>query len=254
MDEHRKARPAAHPFPPVGFLRHRAGLPLLLWLGAYPLLEVPALAVILALDLSSVYTALRHLEAGGLIEHISPPLGGAEAHRLYYLSNLGMASLAALLEEDATLLARRLGSDEAGLRRLLPRVTQLKQITQFVSGLFAYAPGAVPQPSGDRSRVSWHWVRDYRCRFVSPASHTPLKVFADAALIWRTRPPDAPREQGSASDPLDLPTWHSAFVLTDAGVDDALTLMEHRLQTILAYCESLEGTPGGGVAPSLLLL
>jgi len=200
---------------------------LLHWLLRYPLQRADDLAVGVArwASRATVYRHMQGLEMHGLVESALPKTPGT-GKRVYYLSNLGLHTLARHLDRPARDLARRWQADEAGLLRLLPRLPTLLVLQEVVNGLVTYAAEAMTTQGRRPRLVRWTWQRNVTHRFQYREQR--LRFFTDgaAALCIRT-------QQGDGST---LDQWYGLFLLSTELDDERL--MRLRLERLLCWRES----------------
>ncbi len=205
---------------------------LLHWLLRYPLQRVDDLVVGVArwASRATVYRHVQELESSGLVEHVLPKTPGT-GQQLSYLSNLGLHVLARHLGRSARTLARTWQADEAGLLRLLPRLSTLLLLQEVVNGLVTHAAEAMTTQGRRPLLVRWTWQRDVVHRF--QYREQALRLFADGvvALCIRTQQAD-----GSTLD-----RWYGLFLLTTALDDERL--MRLRLERLVCWRESPERWP-----------
>src|SRR5258708_742870 len=116
---------------------------------------------------ATVYRHLQELEEKGLIESVLPKTPGT-GKRLSYLSNAGLHLLARHLERPTRELARLWQADEAGLLRLLPRLSTLLLLQDVVNGLVTHAAAAMTVQGRRPQLVRWTFQRDPTPRFRAP--------------------------------------------------------------------------------------
>ena len=205
---------------------------LLDWLLHYPLQRADDLAVGVArwASRATVYRHVQALEANGLVENVLPKTPGS-GKRLYHLSNFGLHLLARHLERPARELARRWQADEAGLIRLLPRLTTLLVLQEVVNGLVSHAADAMATQGRRPRLVRWNWQRDVTHRFLYREQR--MRFFADSliALCIRTQ-----QDDGSVLD-----KWYGLFMLSTELDDERL--MRLRLERLLCWRECSERWP-----------
>jgi hypothetical protein len=207
-------------------------LRLLHWLLRYPLQRADDLVVGVArwASRATVYRHVHALEASGLLESVLPKTSGT-GKGLYHLSNPGLHLLARHLDRPARQLARRWQADEAGLLRLLPRLSTLLILQEFVNDLVTHAAEAMTTQGRRPQLVRWYWVRDASHRFIYREQAT--RFFADGVLALSIR------TQQSESRMLDQ--WYSLFILS-AELDDEW-LMRLRLERLSCWRKSPERWP-----------
>ncbi len=200
------------------------------WLLRHPLQRDDDLALAFEVHPTTMYRHLTRLVEEGLVEYLSPS-GATNRQRLYYLTQAGLLVAAKQHAASPTMLARMWGADEAGLLRLLPRLTTLLTLQQVINGLVMHAPNILASSNGARSTFSWHWRRDWQHRFVSKGRVARCR--ADAVLLFHRSP------SFNDSDPGE---YFPLLLLADGGlkgINDRL-IVEQRLEHFLRYRESEE--------------
>src|SRR6266487_3233244 len=202
---------------------------LLHWLLHYPLQRADDLEVGVArwASRATVYRHMQALEAKGLVESVLPKTPGT-GKRLYHLSNLGLHLLARHVNRPARKLAQSWQADEAGLLRLLPRLTTLLVLQEVVNGLVTHAADAMATQGRRPRLVRWNCQRDVTHRFLY--REQSMRFFADSliALCIRTQ-----QDDGSVLD-----KWYGLFMLSTELDDERL--MRLRLERLLCWRESPE--------------
>jgi predicted transcriptional regulator len=199
------------------------------WLLRYPLQRADDLVVGVArwASRATVYRHLRELEEKGLVECVLPKTPGT-GKRLYYLSNAGLHLLARHLERPTRELARLWQADEAGLLRLLPRLSTLLLLQDVVNGLVTHAAAAMTVQGRRPQLVRWTWQRDLTHRF-RYREHT-MCLFAESAVALCIRT--------QQDDDSTLDQWYGLFML-HTELDDE-RLMRLRLERLLCWRECPE--------------
>lgn len=195
----------------------------------YPFLRAEDMAVARAIHVATVYRHLALLHSLGLVERVIPGVLGTGTCSLYHLSNLGLYVLAAYEQSDAETLARFWHTHERGLLRLLPRLASLITLHTCINALVTHAPEALAQ-RGRQPRCRWHWLRDYRYRFVF--REQDFSCTADAQLVLKVRPRT---EEGLDTNIL----WYSMLLFLDTNLNER-SLMQERLKRVLSYRECPE--------------
>jgi predicted transcriptional regulator len=205
---------------------------LLHWLLRYSLQRADDLGVGVArwASRATVYRHLQGLEARGLVGSVLPKTAGT-GKRLYSLSNLGLHALARHLDTPARELAHRWRTDEAGLLRLLPRLSTLLLLQDVVNGLVTYAAEAMTTKGRRPQLVRWTWERDLTHRF-RYREHT-MRLFADSAVALCIRI--------QQNDDSTLDEWYGLFMLSTELDDERL--MHLRLERLLCWRECPERWP-----------
>src|SRR5258708_36090115 len=195
----------------------------------YPLQRVDDLVVGVArwASRATVYRQLQELEEKGLIESVLAKTPGT-GKRLSYLSNAGLHLLARHLERPTRELARLWQADEAGLLRLLPRLSTLLLLQDVVNGLVTHAAEAMTIKGRRPRLVRWTWQRDLTHRF--RYREQPMRLFADSAVALCIRT--------QQDDDSMLEQWYGLFML-HTELDDE-RLMRLRLERLLCWRECPE--------------
>jgi DNA-binding MarR family transcriptional regulator len=219
---------------------------LLQWLLRYPFQGLEDLALVKAVDRSSVSRQIAKLEQLGLVEWVYPPSLGSDVCTLYYLNAAGITTVAALEQADPAALARAWGADERGLLRLLPRLPALVYLQNVINGLIARAPVALAEPRSGLE-VNWQWHRDYAHRF--SYHQRDFRCVADAVVVFHLHP------MADSWKP-EQERWYCAFIVLDTGLTgnhDERLIASH-LAHFLRYRESEERTAQHRYFPPLLVL
>lgn len=130
---------------------------------------------------ASIYRSLARLRSAGLLATIRPPLYPRRSQELYYLTDLGLATLALNGGIEVSDLVSQL---HIGGRHLLAVLPQLEHLVAAYDLLGALAA----------SRDGWPsllaWERPYRRHYYRPTAKNPvsIKVPAYAALSWDGEP------------------------------------------------------------------
>jgi hypothetical protein len=150
----------------------------LLLLASLPLLDEPVLRRLAGLrGGASVYRGLRRLADAGLIAAVRPPRRPGHAPRLWYLTDLGLATVALDQGVEPEPVARRNRLRREDLLALLPALPQLLAGYELLGALAASRPG---QPN------LLAWERPWRRRYQRPSAKEPVTAAlpAYAALAW----------------------------------------------------------------------
>jgi predicted transcriptional regulator len=205
---------------------------LLHWLLHYPFQRADDLVVGVArwTSRATVYRHMQALEAKKLVERVLPKTPGT-GKWLYHLSNLGLHLLAGHVKKPARKLAQTWQADEAGLLRLLPRLSTLLVLQDVVNGLVDSAADAMTIQGRRPDLVRWNWQRDVTHRFLYREQR--MRFFADGvvALCIRTQ-----QDERSVLD-----QWYGLFMLTTELDDERLMCL--RLERLLCWRESPERWP-----------
>lgn len=126
---------------------------------------------------ASLYRGLRHLVAAGLIAGIRPPVRAGHGPRLWYLTDLGLATVAHDQGVEPAPLARRNRLRGDDLLALLPGLPQLLATYALLGALAACRPGPPDLLA---------WERPWRRRYQRPTAKAPVAAVlpAYAALAW----------------------------------------------------------------------
>jgi DNA-binding MarR family transcriptional regulator len=214
----------------------------LLWLLRHPFQRVEDITLALACHQATTYRHVAQYEHEGLIESVSPALGGRDTCRLYYLTSAGLAAVARHLRTSPAQLARVWGVDERGLLRLLPRLHALVSLQDLINGLVRYAPAALALPGGLRADITWNWRLDFERHFTF--KNKAMTAHVDAVLVFR-------REEQNRE-----PTCFLLWLL----LDSALTgehdgrLVQGRLEALLGYRECSERRAFYDAFPPVVIL
>lgn len=130
---------------------------------------------------ASIYRSLSRLRQDGLLASMRPPLYRGRSQELYYLTDLGLASLALNQQVEVSDLVRHL---HLGGRHLLARLPHLEHLVCAYDLLGAIAASREGRP------VLLSWERPCRRRYFRPfAKHlASVTVPAYAALSWDGEP------------------------------------------------------------------
>jgi predicted transcriptional regulator len=205
---------------------------LLHWLLHYPLQRVDDLVVGVArwASRATVYRHMQALEERGLVESVLPKTPGT-GKRLYHLSNTGLHLLARHMNRPARILAQNWQADEAGLLRLLPRLSTLFVLQDVVNGLVDSAADAMTIQGQRPCLIRWNWQRDVILRFLYREQR--MRFFADGLIALCIR------SQQRESSTIDQ--WHGLFMLSTELDDERL--MRLRLERLLCWRECPERWP-----------
>lgn len=129
---------------------------------------------------TSIYRSLTRLRHAGLVDAIRPPLDPGCSPQRFYLSDLGLATLALDQQLDLHVLVRRLHLGGPDLLSLLPSLPQLAALYDLLGALVASGP---VQPA------LLAWRRPLHVRSQLPRAKTPVSVTLPAyvALAWNGR-------------------------------------------------------------------
>jgi hypothetical protein len=215
------------------------------WLLRYPLLRVADLAFLCSgISRASLYRCLARMGEDGWVERLCSPALGPQSAAWYYLSNRGVHVVAADLGRDPVALARAYGADERGLQRLLPRLSRLVVVQEFLADFCHAAPEHLTY-QGQRSAIAWHWLRDYPY----PLQDGQRQAFCmvDALLVLRMRPhlpryPDASREEQAEQQARAQERWYQVQVVLDSPLLNAAQI-HARLKLLCLARDQLAPAP-----------
>jgi len=126
---------------------------------------------------AAMYCSVARLRTAGLISSIQPPVYAPTSPHLWYLTDLGLATLALDLECDPLHLAQRFHLRDTDLLKLVPTLRHLLDTYELLGALAASRPG---------TPTLLAWERPWRRRYPRPAGHSVgvVTVPAYAALSW----------------------------------------------------------------------
>ncbi|MDQ2744260.1 MAG: replication-relaxation family protein [Chloroflexota bacterium] len=126
---------------------------------------------------AAMYCSVARLRTAGLIASIQPPVYAPNSPHLWYLTDLGLATLALDLECDPLHLAQRFHLRGSDLLKLVPTLRHLLDTYELLGALAASRPG---------SPTLLAWERPWRRHYPRPAGRSSgvLTVPAYAALSW----------------------------------------------------------------------
>jgi hypothetical protein len=126
---------------------------------------------------TSVYRSLARLRAAGLIDELRPALRAGRNPSLFYLTDLGLATISVRHQIDPVDLARQAGLRGPDLRRRLLRLPHLLALYQMLAALASARPGRIDLLA---------WEQPWRRAFHRPMRKTPITVEmpARAAMSW----------------------------------------------------------------------
>lgn len=218
---------------------------ILWWLVRYPLQRVEDFVLALNVSHSTIYRHVMKLLSEGMVEYVTPSLGVKSTCRLYYLSKTGLQAAAVQEHVSASTLARTWGADEEGLLHLLPHVSALVHLQNFLNALILHAPAALAYKGGQRADLNWHWTRNYEYNLHSGDAH--LSCTVDAALLLRRANPQP--------DSAARTEYYSVLVLLDPGLTgphDHL-LIAQKLEWLLLFRDSFKASNGQLFPPVLIV-
>lgn len=161
------------------WLRHKeTDRRILFLLARLPLLDVWVLQRLAGLrGGASLYRTVSRLREARLIEAIHPPLYPHHSPKLFYLTDLGLATVALLLQADPRHLADRLHLRGEDLLALVTGLPSFLALYELLGGVAASQPG---RPS------LLAWERPWHRHAWRPTAKTPVSVTlpAYAALSW----------------------------------------------------------------------
>src|SRR5581483_9645601 len=153
-----------------------------LWtLARLPFLSEEVLEQLAGVKRRSLHSIVLRLVSISVLDSIAPPLCPGHSPRLFYLTDLGIATLAVMHDVEPEPLARRLRINHAGLVRLIPKLPSLQDIHRLLGAI----AGACSPPA---------WLINVECpwrrRWILPSSNTALSVelpaFAELSLGSRS--------------------------------------------------------------------
>lgn len=126
---------------------------------------------------TAIYRSLARLRQAGLVGAIRPPLDPGCSPQRFYLTDLGLATLALDRQIDLHSMVRRLRLGGPDLLALLPSLPQLAALYELLGALIASGP---VQPD------FLAWQRPWHVRVQLPTAKTPVSLTlpAYAALSW----------------------------------------------------------------------
>jgi len=126
---------------------------------------------------AAMYCSVARLRTAGLISSIQPPVYAPNSPHLWYLTDLGLATLALDLECDPLHLAQRFHLRGTDLLKLVPTLRHLLDTYELLGALAASRPG---------TPMLLAWERPWRRHYPRPAGRSfgVLTVPAYAALSW----------------------------------------------------------------------
>jgi len=130
---------------------------------------------------TSIYRSLTRLRETGLVASITPPLSPGRSPELFYLTDLGLGTIAIDRDIELAHLVRQLHLRGQDLLSLLPSLAQLVATYDLLGALAASQEG---QPH------LLAWERPWRRRYQRPTAkaQVSVKLPAYAALSWDGRP------------------------------------------------------------------
>ncbi len=143
-----------------------------------PLVNASILAQLIGLrGGASVYRSLERLREAGLVRAIKPALYAEPPCRLYYLTDLGLATVALDHDVEPASLAHCWHLRGVDLLAVAPRLREILAGYELLAGLAQAGPGW-PQ--------LLHWERPWHRRYRPPTAKTPVSVTlpAHAVLSW----------------------------------------------------------------------
>jgi len=126
---------------------------------------------------AAMYCSVARLRKAGLIASIQPPVYAPNSPHLWYLTDLGLATLALELECDPLHLAQRFHLRGTDLLKLVPTLRHLLDTYELLGALAASRPG---------SPTLLAWERPWRRHYPRPAGRSfgVVTVPAYATLSW----------------------------------------------------------------------
>jgi len=126
---------------------------------------------------AAMYCSVARLRTVGLISSIQPPVYAPKSPHLWYLTDLGLATLAQDLDCDPLHLAQRFHLRRDDLLKLVPTLRHLLDTYEILGALAASRPG---------TPTLLAWERPWRRHYPRPAGRSlgMVTVPAYAALSW----------------------------------------------------------------------
>jgi len=126
---------------------------------------------------AAMYCSVARLRTAGLISSIQPPVYAPNSPHLWYLTDLGLATLALELACDPLHLAQRFHLRGTDLLKLVPTLRHLLDTYELLGALAASRPG---------SPTLLAWERPWRRHYPRPAGRSfgVVTVLAYATLSW----------------------------------------------------------------------
>jgi len=126
---------------------------------------------------AAMYCSVARLQTAGLISSIQPPVYAPNSPHLWYLTDLGLATLALELECDPLHLAQRFHLRRDDLLKLVPTLRHLLDTYEILGALAVSRPG---------SPTLLAWERPWRRRYPRRGGRTIGSVMlpAYATLSW----------------------------------------------------------------------
>ena len=124
-----------------------------------------------------IYRSLTRLKDAELIAHVTPPAERGSSPQRFYLTDLGLATLAIERGLEVGEMARKHHLRGPDLVGLLPRLAQLAALYDMLGALAC-------SHTGGPTLLAWE--RPWHCRYRSPAARAPawITLPALAALSW----------------------------------------------------------------------
>ena len=126
---------------------------------------------------AAMYCSVARLRTAGLISSIQPPVYAPNSPHLWYLTDLGLATIALDLACDPRHLAQRFHLQEADLLKLVPTLRHLLDTYEILGALAASRPG---------TPTLLAWERPWRRRYARRGGRSvgSVTIPAYAALSW----------------------------------------------------------------------
>jgi DNA-binding MarR family transcriptional regulator/DNA-binding CsgD family transcriptional regulator len=203
----------------------------------------------------SAATVQRHLttlEAQGYVEHVRASFSESRPY-FYYLTTQGIEHLAQLVGAVPDKLARMWSANEAHLLRLLPRLSTIAALNDFLKSLLAHTPRILAYSGGRPATIRWHWVLDYRQTFRAKKRRQHV-IGVDASLVF-TR---SQRLYETANDREEEQEgeYYQILLFVDPGLvgNNDLRIMNQRLERVLLFRESAQRWSHYQAFPPVLIL
>jgi DNA-binding MarR family transcriptional regulator len=222
----------------------------LFYLLKHPLQRMDDLALALSCHRSSISRHLTHLEESHLVERLQPSFGRTRTSVCWYLTTKGIEQVAAQVGAVPHRLAALWGANEAGLLRLLPRLSDLFVLQDIVNSLVEQAPRRLAPPGTLETPLRWHWQRDYHHTFVARNQRQRIRV--DGAVVFARKVPITPEHATS----FESREYSCAFLLQDSGWEgqENQARIKEQLLSLLRFRESAERWTHYHQFPPLLVL
>jgi DNA-binding MarR family transcriptional regulator/DNA-binding CsgD family transcriptional regulator len=206
---------------------------------------------------ASTATVQRHLtmlEAQGFVEHVRASLYEARPH-FYYLTTQGIEHLARLIGAVPEKLARMWSVNEAHLLRLLPYLSTIATLNDFLKSLLVHAPRMLAYPGGHPATIRWHWVLDYRHAFRAKKRRQHV-IGANASLVFTRSLRAEGMTRDSEGEEEQEGEYYQLLLFVDPGLvgNHDLRIIHQRLERVLLFRESAQRWSHYQAFPPVLIL